>query len=161
MRFRKTLFGIIQIPFHKKHLITLACALVLSLSASVAASEDIQQTGAEDARDSIKKAGKLTRRGELAEAETILRRLMKLTPQDSKTKLALAYALLKQRKLSESYQLAFEVAKVDPRNSYAFAILGGTLLNSGNFENAKLVFDNSIFLNRKESLAWAGLGMLS
>lgn len=160
MRFRRSLMGIIQIPFHKKRLITLLCLAVLTLSAIVSANEDIHQTDTEDPRALIKKAGKLTRKGEIAEAETILRRVLKITPQDSKTKLELAHNLLKQKKLNESYQLSFEVAKADPENSYAFAILGGTLLYSGEFENAKLAFNNALYLNRKESLAWAGLGML-
>ncbi len=160
MRLRKTLFGIIQIPFHKKRLFILILLVILTLSAMALANDDVQQTDSEDPHDLIKKAGKLTRRGEMAEAEAILRRVLKLTPQDSKTKLDLAYTLLKQRKLNESYELAFEVAKADPQNSYAFAILGGTLLNAGEFETAKRAFNNALFLNRKESLAWAGLGML-
>jgi tetratricopeptide (TPR) repeat protein len=160
MRFRNTLFGIIQIPFHKKRLIGLICLITMFLSATALAGDDVQRTDAEDTRELIKRAEKLTKKGEVAEAEKILRRVLKINAKEPRVKLSLAYVLLKQKKLAESYLLAFEVAKADPKNSYAFAILGGTLLGSGEFENAKLAFNNSLYLNKRESLAWAGLGML-
>jgi predicted aspartyl protease len=39
-------------------------------------------------------------------------------------------------------------------------VLGAALLNSGNFKEARMIFLNSLRLNKKEALAWAGLGML-
>ncbi len=161
MRFRKTVFGIIQIPFHKKRLISLVCLLVLNLSAVSLANTQVQETDSQDnPRNLIKIAERLTRKGDLAEAEKILRRVIKITPNDDKVKLNLAHILLRQRKLNESYEVAYDVAKNDPKNSYAFAILGATLLNSGDFDNAVLAYTNALSLNKKESLAWAGLGML-
>lgn len=160
MRFRKNLLGVIQIPFHKKRLIVLFCLTFLLFATAVSANNDVQQTDSENSRQLVKKAEKLTRKGEFEEAEKILRRVVKTNPQDARGKLALAYLLLKQRNFNESYNLSFEVAKADPENSFAFAILGGNFLGSGEFDNAKLAFNNALYLNKKEALAWAGLGML-
>ena len=67
--------------------------------------DDTQQDSFEDTRQLIKQAEKLTRKGEMAQAEEILRRVLKVDPQESKAKLALAYVLLKQRRLIEAYDL--------------------------------------------------------
>lgn len=160
MKFKVFLSGIFQIPFHKKRLLGApACLLIFMLSsfAAVAASDDTQQT---DARDSIKQAEKLTRKGEFEQAEKILRQVLAVHPKESKAGLALAYILLKQRRLVEAYDLAFPIAKDEPKNSHAFAVLGATYLSAGNFKDANLLLINAIQLNRREALAWAGLGML-
>lgn len=124
------------------------------------AGEDIQQIGDESPRQMIKRADKLTRKGNLAEAEKVLRRAVAVAPAESLPKLKLAHLLFKQRQLNAAYEMAFEVAKVEPKNSYAFAILGITLLNAGNFKQAEIAIVNALNLNRREALAWAGLGML-
>ena len=161
MKYEVFLTGVVQFPFRKKHLIGLIGIglLIAGLNISVSAKNDTQLTS-DDTRQLVKQAGKLTRKGELIEAEKILRRVLTTNPQESKTKLALAFVLSKQRRLIESYDLAIEVAKAEPKNSYAFAVLGTTLLNAGNFPNAKLSFLNSLQIDKTEALAWAGLGTL-
>lgn len=134
--------------------------LIICLSVFVLAESSVQQKEAESAQKLIKQAEKLTRRGEFYEAEKILRRAAQSYPQNSKIKLNLAYNLLKQRRLLDAYDFSFAVAKAEPNNSYAFAVLGATLLSAGNFKEANLSFVNSLRLNKKEALAWAGLGAL-
>jgi tetratricopeptide (TPR) repeat protein len=46
------------------------------------------------------------------------------------------------------------------RPLWAFALLGVALLNGGRFLEAKAVLYNSINLNKREALGWAGIGML-
>ena len=148
-----------QIPFRKKRL-PAAFFSVLVLASAVFAANDIQQIDVVNVKEMLKRAEKLSRKGEFAEAEKILRRAVAAYPQEPSAKLNLAYVLLKQKQLRPAYDLAFEVAKSDPKNSYAFAILGMAYLNAGNFSEAKTFLINSLTLNKKESLAWAGLGML-
>lgn len=160
MMYKVFLMSVVRFPFHKKHLVNLVWVglLVVGLTISIVAKDDTQQT--DDTRRLIKQAGKLTRKGEMAQAEEILRRVLKIDSQDAKAKLALAFVLLKQRRLVEAYDLSFEAAKAEPKNSHAYAVLGATLLGAGNFPNAKISFTAAIRLDRTEALAWAGLGTL-
>ena len=161
MKYKVFLTGVFQFPFHIKHLVSFIFIglLLAGFAVSALANDDTQQVS-EDVRQLIKQAEKLTRKGDTAQAEEILRRALKIEPQDAKIKLALAYILLKQRKLIEAYDLSFEVAKNDPKNSYAYAVLGATLLGAGNFSNAKISFVNALQIDKTEALAWAGLGTL-
>ena len=149
-------------PFYKKTFkaVGFIFLLLLWLSTIIRANGDIQQTNAESAGQLIKQAQKLTNRGNFTEAEKILRRGIQIYPQDSSLKLNLAYNLLKQKQILEAYNLSFEVARNEPGNSYAFAVLGVALLTAGNFKDANLSFINSLQLDKKQALAWAGLGTL-
>lgn len=149
----------LQHPFRIKRLANISLVLFLFTAASVFAT-DVQQTGAEDVRQLRKQAQKLLRKGDFVQAEKFLRRAVEIDPRSSPSKLELANVLLKQRQLLEAYEISFAIAKAEPANSDAFAVLGATLLNAGNFKEARLVFINSLRLNKKEGLAWAGLGML-
>lgn len=161
MNFSRNLNRLMYISFRRKRLVSLICAAVLMLSAvPVLAADDVQKADAEDVRQQIRKAEKLIKKGELAEAEKILRRVLEVSPQETRAKLTLGHILLKQRNLNEAYILSYDVAKADPENSYAFAILGGTLLASGSFAEAKISFNNSLYLDKRQALAWAGFGML-
>lgn len=122
--------------------------------------DDIQQTEPQNVKAMLKQAQKLARRGETAQAEQILRRAVAAFPKDENARLDLAYILLKQKQLRPAYDLAYEVAKDNPKNSYALAILGAAFLSAGNFEEAKIFLYNAVKLNKKEALAWAGIGML-
>lgn len=121
---------------------------------------DIPQADVQDIRQSIKKGNKHVRRGEYADAEKIFDRLVKSHPQNSEAKLSLAFVYLKQRRIRDAYNLSYAVAKAEPENSYAFAVLGATLLSAGRFPEARTIFTNALWLDRKEALAWAGHGMI-
>jgi tetratricopeptide (TPR) repeat protein len=139
-------------------------ALTVIGSAAAAAgfgTDDILQADVQDIRQSIKQGNKHVRRGEFAEAEKIFDRVAKAHPQSSEAKLRLAFVYLKQRRLRDAYDLSYAVAKSDPENSYAFAVLGSTLLSAGKFAEARIIFTNALRLNREEALAWAGYGMPS
>jgi len=156
----ENLAGIFQIPFHRKKIISLVsiCLTIAVCALSVIAYNT--QTKTDTPKQLIKQAEKLVRQGEFEKAERILRVLIERDPLESKAKLALSYIFLKQRRLLEAYDWSLAVAVAEPKNSYAFAVLGATLLNAGNFRDAKLAFYNSIKLDNRESLAWLGLGML-
>lgn len=125
-----------------------------------AASEDTLQIEPQDSRVVVKQAEKLVRKGNLIEAEKLLRRVIEQNPQENRAKIKLAYVLMKQKRLVEAYNFSLAVAKAEPQNAYALAVLGATLLNAGNFKEAYLCFVNALKFDRSEALAWAGLGLL-
>ena len=139
----------------------LAIAVLLAAAAplAVAAGDDVKQMN-EDSRRVVKQAKKLTQTGNLEEAENLLRGSVEQNPQNTASRLELAYVLFKQKKLGEAANISFEIAKAEPKNSFALAILGSTLLNAGNLREATALFIQSLTLNKKEALAWAGFGML-
>lgn len=146
--------------FRTPSLIALAALiLALALSAS-AASSDIQQVNGDDFRSLLKQGDKLVKKGEYVEAEKVFKRAIEINPNHSGAKLKLAFVNVKQRKLRDAYEICFPIAKAEPKNSNAFAILGATLLSAGKFREARAVFFTALRLNRKEALAWAGYGML-
>jgi tetratricopeptide (TPR) repeat protein len=151
-----------HVPSQKKRLPRFVWAgiFLLFLSFPLFAGDDVQQIDADEARRVIKQAEKLTRKGNFLEAEKLLRELLKRDSQNSRAKLNLAYVLMKQKILLEAYDLSYAVAKAEPKNAYAFSVLGMTFLNAGNFREANFCFDNALKLERKEALAWAGFGML-
>lgn len=161
MKFRILVSGVFRFPFQTKRLavLVLTVLFVVGLPVLGLASDDVQQIE-EDTRQQIKKAEKLTKKGNFAEAEKILRQIIERDASHSPAKLKLAYLLLKQKYLLEAYDLSFEIAKKEPKNSYAYAVLGATLLSAGNFKEANKILIAALTLNKKESLAWAGLGML-
>lgn len=134
-------------------------ALVLACSTAFAAG-DVQQVNDDDFRGLLKQGDKLVRKGEFYEAEKVFKRALEINPKHSGAKLKLAFVHIKQRRLREAYDLSFEVARAEPKNSSAFAVLGVTLLGAGKFREARAVIFNSLRLNKKEALAWAGYGML-
>ncbi|HEX9959307.1 MAG TPA: aspartyl protease family protein, partial [Pyrinomonadaceae bacterium] len=149
------------LPFFRTKIIWAGLVLVfVSAAATLRAAGDVQQTEPENIRQVARQAEKLVRRGELVEAENLLRRITGQNPKDSKLKVKLAYVLMKQKRLFEAYELSFAVAKAEPQNAYAFAVLGTTLLNAGKFQESYVCFVNALKIDKGEALAWAGLGLL-
>lgn len=152
--------NIYQVLFQKSRLFLIILSLLFSLSAIFFANDDVQDVNPQEIKKLLKKAKKLQRKGRHIQAEKILRQIIARHPQHAKAKLALAYVLLKEKRLIEAYNYAYEVAKADSKNSYAFAILGKTFLAAGNFKQARLMLANSLTLDDDEALAWAGMGLL-
>jgi tetratricopeptide (TPR) repeat protein len=152
---------VFHVPFRLKHfaIAVLVAFMTIILPYHGLANDEIKEFD-ENTRQLIKQADKLTRKGNLVEAEKILRQLVEKNPAQSAAKLKLAYILLKQKLIVEPYQLSLEIAKAEPQNSFAFAVLGMAILRAGNFRDAELVLINAVKLNGKEALGWAGLGML-
>ena len=126
----------------------------------VTALADIHQPSTDGVKRLIKKAERSIKRGKLTEAEDLLRQAVSSDPKDSLAKLKLAFVYVKMRRLIEAFELSHPIAKAEPKNAYAFAVLGATMLSAGRFRDARLFFVNSLKLDRSESLAWAGLGMV-
>ncbi|REJ77904.1 MAG: hypothetical protein DWQ47_16220 [Acidobacteria bacterium] len=135
--------------------------LTIALSGIAFGSDDVNGIEPQDTKKLLKQAKKLARKGDVGEAEKILKRIIATDPQHDEARLDLAYLLLKNRKLVEAADYAFEVARKDEKNSFAFAILGAAYLGAGNFVDAKTLLNNSLALDDDEALAWAGLGMLA
>ncbi len=142
----------------KYALVLIFAALLFSSVPSLAQSSKNEHS--DEINKLLKKAAKLSRNELLVDAESLLRRAVSLDEGRSDTKVELAYVLVKQRRLLEAYDLCFPVAEADPKNSRAYAVVGAMLLSAGRFREARLVFIKAIRTNRKEDLAWAGLGML-
>ena len=145
-------------------LVTRLCILAAALtSASVVTlsqTVDEQLTTLSDPKTLYKLGRKEDRKGRSDNAEKVYRRVVELDPRSSDAKLSLAYLLAKRRNVREAYDLSFEIARSEPTNSRAFAVLGVTLLTAGKFPEARRCFEKSLSLDRKEDLAWAALGML-
>ena len=108
----------------------------------------------------LRSADKLIAKGDLLESERSLRAFSVENPKDSNIKLKLAFTLLKMRAFGEAYDLSFAVAKDEPKNSYAFAVLGSVLLAGGRFNDSRAILTRALNLNEDENLALASYGML-
>lgn len=139
--------------------IALGLSLVLCLPA-VFAAHPFQQKETLDPRQIVKAADKLILKGNLIEAERILRAGLIENPLDTGLKLKLAFALMKMRVLGEAYTLSFEVAKANKENSQAFAVLGSVLLASGRFKDARSILAQSLRLDKTNALGLATFGLL-
>lgn len=150
--------------FRRNRLVGILCILFFCLSALFAeaadALPDSGQTVSKETRKQLKRARKMIRKGELVEAETMLRQILNRAPGNADAQLNLARVYLKKKDLLEAYKLSYGVALKDPDNAFAFAILGKVLLESGNFRDAEISFRNALLIDKKEPFAWAGYGML-
>ncbi|MFN2502211.1 MAG: aspartyl protease family protein [Pyrinomonadaceae bacterium] len=136
---------------------SVSAVLLVSTVSTLSFSQSLKP---EDPKKLTKEGIKLTRDGKLLEAEAVLRRAAAFEQGTSKAKVELAYALVKQRALVEAYEVVFPIAKAEPTNARAFAVLGLTFMTAGRFADARLVFYNALKLDKKQHLGWAGLGLL-
>ena len=156
MKFRDLRADLFDFSGGLKHVLALSLIILLLSSVSLASNP----APADDVRENIKKAAKLTRNDSLSDAEALLRHAVEIDPKRSDAKIELAYVLVKEHHLIDAYNICFPIAQAEPRNSRAFAVMGAILLSAGRFQDAQTIFINAIKLNRREDLAWAGLGML-
>ncbi len=147
--------------FWLKKLFTLIL-LTISFSYYVFATDDVNQVLNQtiDEKQALKQAEKLTRRGELLPAETLLKKVLTQNPNNIKAKLQLSYVYLKSYRYIDSHNISFDIAEKDPKNARAFALLGGTFLGVGNFKDAFSCLQTSLLIDGNEALAHAGMGML-
>lgn len=140
--------------------ILLATLAAVFLTVSIAAGTDDVKQVSDDPKSLVKQAEKLQRRGELAAAEDLYKRAVLAAPNNSEYKLKLAYLYVKMRRLIDAYDLSYPIAKSEPKNSFAFAVVGATYLGAGRFGEARMLLVNAIRLDNSQALAWAALGML-
>lgn len=161
MKLTNSLTNYFYFPFQPKRILRFSWIILIlsALCLPASAADDVQQADVQSSRQIVKQAEKLARKGNLSEAESLLRRFIEKNAADIPARLCLSNILLKQRKLAESYTMAFEVAKVE-RNPKALSLVGMTLLNLGNFKDAQLLLNNAAALSQKEPLVWFGLGLI-
>ncbi|HEX8632798.1 MAG TPA: aspartyl protease family protein [Pyrinomonadaceae bacterium] len=107
------------------------------------------------------KATRALRQGEFEVAEKIYRTLVERNPKDVASRLGLSFALLKQRRLRDAYDHAARVLALDPTSARAHALLGSTLLASGDFRLSIEEFRTALTFKEDEALAIAGLSMIN
>lgn len=153
----------VQFPFQTKRIFrfTWISIILLCLSIIGLANDEVRQIDVKETKELIKQAEKNVRKGNLLDAEKILVNIIEKDSSNFKAKLVLSHIYLKQRKLIDSYNLAFDVAKNDPKNARALALIGMVLLNNGNFKDALAILNRAWTLDNQEPLAWYGYGMLS
>lgn len=121
---------------------------------------DVQKLDTAESRRLLKLAEKLVRKGDLVQAEQTLQKAIEAAGADSLPKLRLAQLYIRQRRYTDAYNISFAIAKAEPKNAYAFAVLGTTMLNVGRFSDARILFYTALTLSKKQPLAWAGYGLL-
>jgi predicted aspartyl protease/cytochrome c-type biogenesis protein CcmH/NrfG len=107
------------------------------------------------------KAARALRQGEFEVAEKIYRALVERDPKDVAARLGLSFALLKQRNLRDAYDHAARVLALDPTSARAHALLGSSLLASGDFKLSIEEFRTALAFKEDEALAIAGLSMIN
>jgi tetratricopeptide (TPR) repeat protein len=143
--------------------LTLLLALILSVAglqpgfAITITDDDGDQA---DVRRILKSADKLLDKGSFEDAEKLLRKSIAENPNESSLKLKLAYTLMKVRVLGEAYTISYDIAKNEPKNANAFAVLGSVLLAGGRFSDSRLILSKAIAISNKEPLAMASMGLL-
>ena len=115
---------------------------------------------AETRGKAIKRAEKELRQANFQEAEKIYRQLIERNQNDKEARLGLSFALVKQARYQESFEEAAQVIAGDPINARAHALLGISLLRSGEFRNSIEALYTAVKFNNRESLAIAGLAEL-
>lgn len=113
-----------------------------------------------DTKKSLQKAQKALRAGDFERAEKLYREILEKDERDIPARLGLSKALLKQRRLPESFEHAAYVRNIDPSSARAHALLGSAILAAGVFPEAVLEFRAALTFNRDESMAIAGLAMI-
>lgn len=146
----------------RRKCVAIFCLLlfIASFAATAQARDDFKLLSPETRRQ-VKDADKLLRLGEHSDAEKLLREVVRLNPDNVSARLRLAFLLLKRKRLSEAYSISYDIAKNDPKNARAFAVLGMTMLGVGNFPLAEKMLEGALQLDETQALAWAGLGMLN
>jgi predicted aspartyl protease/Tfp pilus assembly protein PilF len=130
-----------------------AMAICLALAGVVAASSI-------DNEKAHNKALKALRSGDFEKAEKIYRDLLAKDEQDIDARLGLSHALLKQRRLRDSFDHATRALAIDPLSARAHALLGSAVLATGDFHLSVEEFRTAISLKADEAMAIAGLAMV-
>ncbi len=120
--------------------------------------------GTADARvafdKSRERAQRAMRDGEFETAEKQFREMLSKDPHNAEVRLGLSYALLKQRKNQDAFDQAARVVAVEPMSARAHALLGASLLGSGDFRLSVEEFRTALSFKEDEALAIAGLAMV-
>ncbi|MGH9901696.1 MAG: aspartyl protease family protein [Pyrinomonadaceae bacterium] len=108
----------------------------------------------------LQRAERALREGEFEQAEKMFRELLAKNPKDHAARLGLSFALLKQRKIQDAFDAAARVLSLDPMSPRAHALLGASLLASGDFRLSVEEFRTALSFKDNEAMAIAGLAMV-
>jgi predicted aspartyl protease/thioredoxin-like negative regulator of GroEL len=134
--------------------------LILGMAVFCLASAPNITVGAPDNNKTRNRADKALRSGDFERAEQIYRELLAKDDHDTDARLGLSRALLKQRRLQDSFDHAARVIALDPLSARAHALLGAAVLASGDFRQSVEEFRTALSLNENEAIAIAGLAMV-
>ena len=147
-------FGLIKSPSRQVAIRMLAAGLLcLALTGPVT-------VNAVDNEKTRTRAQRALRSGDFERAEQLYRELLAKNDQDTDARLGLSHALLKQRRLQDSFDHAARVLAVDPLSARAHALLGSAVLAGGDFRLSVEEFRTALSLNGDEAMAIAGLAMI-
>src|SRR5258707_14431104 len=106
------------------------------------------------------RAQKALRAGDFERAEQLYRDLLAKDDHDNEARLGLSHALLKLRRLQDSFDHAARVVAIDPLSARAHALLGAAVLASGDFRLSVEEVRTALALDENEGMAIAGLAMV-
>ncbi|HXM46593.1 MAG TPA: tetratricopeptide repeat protein, partial [Pyrinomonadaceae bacterium] len=106
------------------------------------------------------RAQKALRAGDFERAEQLYREVLAKDEHDKEARLGLSHALLKLRRLQDSFDHAARVIAIDPLSARAHALLGSAVLASGDFRLSVEEFRTALALDGNEAMAIAGLAMV-
>jgi predicted aspartyl protease/Tfp pilus assembly protein PilF len=106
------------------------------------------------------RAQKALRAGDFERAEELYREVLSKDDHDNLARLGLSHALLKLRRLQDSFDHAARVVALDPLSARAHALLGSAVLASGDFRLSIEEFRTALVLDENEAMAIAGLAMV-
>src|SRR5947207_14744022 len=129
-----------------------AALVCVALAAAVAAHPDNEK-----ARNRAEKA---LRAGDFERAEVLYREVLSKDDHDNAARLGLSRALLKLRRLQDSFDHAARVVAVDPLSARAHSLLGSAVLASGDFRLSIEEFRTALALDVNDAMAIAGLAMV-
>jgi tetratricopeptide (TPR) repeat protein len=135
---------------------------VLSLAAGLLCLALISPVGVKAVENEKMRANaqRALRAGDFERAEQLYREVLAKNENDTDARLGLSQALLKQRRLQDSFDHAARVLAVDPLSARAHALLGASVLASGDFRLSVEEFRTALSLNENEAIAIAGLAMV-
>ena len=113
-----------------------------------------------DNEKSRSRAQRALRSGDFERAEQIYRELLAKDERDTDARLGLSQALLKLRRLRDSFDHAARVIAIDPLSARAHALLGSAILASGDFRLSVEEFRTALSLDENQAMAIAGLAMV-
>ena len=144
----------------KVRLTTLRTGLSVVGAVVICLIAELVTLGAIDNEKTRNRAERALRSGDFERAEQIYRELLAKDDHDNDARLGLSRALLKQRRLQDSFDHAARVIALDPLSARAHALLGSAILASGDFRLSIEEFRTALSLNDNEAMAIAGLAMI-
>jgi predicted aspartyl protease/Flp pilus assembly protein TadD len=142
-------------PKSVRYLLRLSAVILVVFWFALAAAD-----AAADNEKARSRAQRALRAGDFERAEQIYRDILAKDDTDTSARLGLSQALLKQRRLQDSFDNAARVIAVDPLSARAHALLGSAILGSGDFRLSVEEFRTALSLDDNEAMAIAGLAMV-